>query len=66
MRENIDHRLTGRSSSSPIQSMPIDGPTLASLPDPSSIWWTAWLQQIAGNNTIPDYYTYHMLHSNYT
>lgn len=26
----------------------------------SNNWWTTWLQQIAGNSTVPDYYTYHL------
>ena len=26
----------------------------------SNAWWTTWLKQIAGNNTAPDQYSYHL------
>lgn len=40
--------------------MKLSGPSLAWRPMPSNNWWTAWLKQIAGNDTVPDYYTYHL------
>lgn len=33
---------------------------MAFSPGPSNTWWTTWLKQIAGNNTIPDQYTHHL------
>ncbi|KAL1964855.1 hypothetical protein VTN77DRAFT_6357 [Rasamsonia byssochlamydoides] len=38
----------------------ISGPTLANRPFPDNTWWTNWLAQIAGNQTIPDQYAYHL------
>ena len=40
--------------------MKISGPSLAFRPKESNAFWTVWLSQIAGNKTIPDYYTYHL------
>jgi hypothetical protein len=40
--------------------MQISGPSLAYRPMSSNVWWTTWLAQIAGNNTIPDQYSYHV------
>jgi len=33
---------------------------MAYRPMASNNWWTTWLKQIAGNSTVPDYYTYHL------
>jgi hypothetical protein len=55
--------LTGRSlaSSDPsYNSIQISGPTLAFLPETTNAWWTGWLAQISGNNTVPDQYAYHL------
>lgn len=41
-------------------SMKIAGPSLAFRPKESNLWWTEWLRQVAGNDTIPDQYTYHL------
>ncbi|KAJ5808242.1 hypothetical protein N7474_009511 [Penicillium riverlandense] len=38
----------------------ISGPTLAAAPYNTSIWWTSWMEQIKGNNTIPDQIAYHL------
>ncbi|CAL5872558.1 uncharacterized protein PFLUO_LOCUS6822 [Penicillium psychrofluorescens] len=38
----------------------ISGPTLSEAPYNTSIWWTSWMQQIKGNNTIPDQIAYHL------
>ncbi|KIM93779.1 hypothetical protein OIDMADRAFT_61414 [Oidiodendron maius Zn] len=38
----------------------ISGPTLAAAPYNTSVWWTSWLEQIKGNNTIPDQIAYHL------
>lgn len=40
--------------------MKIVGPSLALRPKATNVWWTEWLRQVAGNNTIPDQYTYHL------
>lgn len=41
----------------------ISGPSLSGLPASDNEWWTTWLQQIAGNGTVPDQWSYHMEHS---
>ncbi|KAL9473210.1 hypothetical protein ACSS6W_007590 [Trichoderma asperelloides] len=41
-------------------NMKIVGPSLALRPKATNVWWTEWLRQVAGNNTIPDQYTYHL------
>ncbi|KAH8897924.1 hypothetical protein GQ53DRAFT_637203 [Thozetella sp. PMI_491] len=38
----------------------ISGPTLAWRPMSSNSWWTNWLSQISGNNTVPDQYAFHL------
>ncbi|KAF7527514.1 hypothetical protein G7054_g10427 [Neopestalotiopsis clavispora] len=38
----------------------ISGPSLANQPLSSNAWWTTWLSQVAGNNTVPDQYSYHL------
>ncbi|KAJ5703300.1 hypothetical protein N7493_011689 [Penicillium malachiteum] len=38
----------------------ISGPTLANMPQDTDTWWTNWLSQIAGNDTVPDQYAYHL------
>jgi hypothetical protein len=38
----------------------ISGPTLATAPVSDNTWWTNWLAQIAGNDTIPEQYAYHL------
>jgi hypothetical protein len=38
----------------------ISGPTLAFRPEATNTWWTEWLAQISGNNTVPDQYAYHL------
>jgi len=40
--------------------MKVSGPSLAYRPMASNTWWTTWLKQIAGNNTVPDLYSYHL------
>lgn len=40
--------------------MQISGPSHASQPTPDNTWWTNWLKQIKGNNTIPDQYSWHI------
>src|SRR5664279_708043 len=40
--------------------MKISGPSMAYRPMASNQWWTTWLKQVAGNGTVPDYYTYHL------
>src|SRR4051812_24648725 len=40
--------------------MKLSGPSMAYRPITTNTWWAAWLKQIAGNKTIPDYYTYHL------
>jgi hypothetical protein len=30
------------------------------MPLSTNTWWTTWLSQISGNNTIPDQYSYHL------
>ncbi|KAJ5734950.1 uncharacterized protein N7483_000075 [Penicillium malachiteum] len=30
------------------------------MPEATNTWWTNWLSQIAGNDTIPDQYAYHL------
>jgi len=40
--------------------MKLSGPSLAYRPMASNTWWTTWLRQIAGNGTVPDYYSYHL------
>jgi hypothetical protein len=46
---------------SDFDSVLISGPTLYNAPDPSNTWWTNYLEQIKGNDTIPDQYAYHLL-----
>jgi hypothetical protein len=43
-----------------LNAMKISGPSMAYRPQPTNTWWTAWLKCVSGNNTIPDYYTYHL------
>ncbi|KAK9787142.1 putative Glycoside hydrolase family 39 protein [Seiridium cardinale] len=38
----------------------ISGPSMATAPIASNTWWTSWLSQIAGNNTVPDQWSYHL------
>jgi hypothetical protein len=33
---------------------------MAWRPTPDNTWWTNWLSQIAGNDTVPDQYSYHL------
>jgi len=40
--------------------MKLSGPSLAYRPMANNTWWTTWLRQIAGNGTVPDYYSYHL------
>jgi len=40
--------------------MEISGPSHASQPTPDNTWWTNWLTQIKGNNTIPEQYAWHL------
>lgn len=47
-------------SNSAMDSVLISGPTLAFRPTDDNTWWTDWLSAIAGNNTIPDQYAYHL------
>lgn len=41
--------------------MKISGPAIGFAPGPNNSFWTTWLPQAVGNNTIPDYYTLHLL-----
>ena len=43
-----------------LNGMLISGPSHSGNPSPSNTWWTNWLQQIKGNNTIPDQYSWHL------
>ncbi|KAL7898779.1 hypothetical protein HDV63DRAFT_397281 [Trichoderma sp. SZMC 28014] len=47
-------------SDSRFNNMKIVGPSLANRPQATNVWWTEWLRQVTGNNTIPDQYTYHL------
>jgi hypothetical protein len=38
----------------------ISGPSLALRPVSGNTWWTDWLDQIAGNDTVPEQYSYHL------
>lgn len=38
----------------------ISGPSLAYRPFANNTWWTNWLDAIAGNDTAPDQYSYHL------
>jgi hypothetical protein len=38
----------------------ISGPSLALRPASGNTWWTDWLDQIAGNDTVPEQYSYHL------
>ncbi|KAK3059187.1 hypothetical protein LTR09_000753 [Extremus antarcticus] len=38
----------------------ISGPSLAYRPFANNTWWTDWLDAIAGNDTIPEQYSYHL------
>ncbi|KAJ5122932.1 hypothetical protein N7448_009029, partial [Penicillium atrosanguineum] len=38
----------------------LSGPTLAYRPVSGNTWWANWLAQIAGNDTIPEQYAYHL------
>ncbi|OQD79966.1 hypothetical protein PENANT_c041G00927 [Penicillium antarcticum] len=38
----------------------ISGPSLAFRPVSGNTWWADWLDQIAGNDTIPEQYSYHL------
>ena len=42
-------------------NVPISGPTIASVPEANNTWWTTWMSQIGGNNTVPDEYAHHLL-----
>lgn len=50
-------------SDSRFDGVKISGPSLAGLPAADNDWWTTWLEQIAGNDTVPDQWSYHMEHS---
>lgn len=54
------YNLTPTRADSRFNSVLISGPTLAYRPETSNTWWTTWLAQIAGNDTIPDQYAYHL------
>lgn len=41
--------------------MKISGPAIGFAPSPTNAYWNTWLPQAVGNNTIPDYYTLHLL-----
>jgi len=38
----------------------ITGPSYAGSPSPDNPWWTGWLDEIKTNDTIPDYYSWHL------
>ena len=38
----------------------ISGPSLALRPVSGNTWWADWLDQIAGNDTVPEQYSYHL------
>ena len=44
-----------------LDKMKISGPAIGFAPGPNNAYWTTWLPQAVGNNTIPDYYTLHLL-----
>ncbi|RAO66687.1 uncharacterized protein BHQ10_002699 [Talaromyces amestolkiae] len=52
------HKLIRANSA--FDGVKISGPTLSASPYNPDIWWTSWLSQIAGNDTIPDQIAYHL------
>lgn len=40
--------------------MLLSGPSLSGQPTTTNTWWTDWLSQIKGNDTIPDQYSWHI------
>ena len=50
----------GIKTHSDYDSMLISGPTLANRPYSDNSWWTNWLASVAGNDTVPDQYAYHL------
>ncbi|OJJ42551.1 hypothetical protein ASPZODRAFT_76619 [Penicilliopsis zonata CBS 506.65] len=38
----------------------ITGPSLATAPSGTDDFWTLWLSQVEGNDTVPDQYSYHL------
>ncbi|KAH6647772.1 glycoside hydrolase family 39 protein [Truncatella angustata] len=42
------------------KNVKISGPSMATAPVNTNVWWTTWLSQIAGNNTVPDQWSYHL------
>ena len=47
-------------NNSAMDSVLLSGPSLAFRPMPNNTWWSAWLPQVAGNNSAPDQYSYHL------
>lgn len=47
-------------SDSALASMQISGPSYSGSPTTTNTWWTNWLSQIKGNNTIPEQYSWHL------
>lgn len=52
--------LTTSSANSDYDAIQITGPSTAGQPEDGYTWFTNWLSTIAGNNTIPDQYSYHL------
>jgi len=48
------------SANSDYDTIQITGPSTAGQPFEGYTWFTNWLSTIAGNNTIPDQYSYHL------
>ncbi|CAH0038495.1 unnamed protein product [Clonostachys solani] len=44
-----------------LSSVPIVGPSISVPASTSNGFWTAWLDNAKSTNTIPDFYTYHVL-----
>jgi hypothetical protein len=48
------------SANAKYKKVEISGPSLANRPVSDNTWWTNWLDAIAGNNTVPEQYSYHL------
>ena len=43
-----------------MDSVLMSGPTLAGAPQTNDPWWINWMEQVKGNDTVPDQYVYHL------
>lgn len=53
-------QLTFARGDSSLTGLTITGASYAGTPSPTDPWWTGWLDEIKVNNTIPDYYSWHL------